>query len=129
MTDALTLILQRSNSAISKVAAKSAVNPILWLSALISLPLCALAAFTDPPLKWIFVGIGSIPILLTCVGFIYFMLKKPDYLRSEKFHIQKYSLEYLGEKGKEIPITADHLIAMSKPNSLIEVEKDREDQD
>ncbi len=30
------------------------------------------------------------------------MFKKPDYLRSETFQLQRYNMEMMGEKNKEI---------------------------
>ena len=72
----------------------TALQPIIYLS----VPIFA-AIFVsfqlDSPL-WISVAlfiILSVVILLFVGAYIYFMLKNPDALRSEKFNITKYAME------------------------------------
>ena len=68
------------------------------------------------------------PIGIACFSFVYFLLKKPDYLRSEEFHIQKFSLELLGEKGIEFTEKQlNYLKSLARP-SAYQTQSDKEEQ-
>lgn len=56
------------------------------------------------------------------------LLRKPDYLRSEEYHLQKLSMELMGEKGAEFAATADHLVAIANPRTLPVRNRQGEDQ-
>ncbi|MCK4251850.1 hypothetical protein KAX97_10400 [candidate division WOR-3 bacterium] len=111
-------LLQRSDLLVSKVTVRNIINTMLWLTAVIS-PICfILAAFTDPSIRFYFLMIGIAPVTITIFGFVYCLFTNPDYLRSEQFHIQKYSIETLGEKGVELTEQEiSYLKHLSKPTS------------
>ena len=113
--------LLRENVAISKVVVKSALNSILYIIGLVSIPCFIIAHFSSSPFNWVFIVIGCLPILVTCFGFLYLLLSKHrDYLRSEEFHIQKFTLEYLGQKGKELTEgQINSLTALAKPSAYL----------
>jgi hypothetical protein len=127
MNSDLVRILEKSDSTISRVTTKSAINSMLWLAGLISLPCFVLSALVSAPIQYIFIGIGCIPLLIAAFSYIYLLLQNPDYLRSEDFHIQKYSMELLGEKGSEFDATAEHIVSISKPTRLLQAPTGEED--
>ena len=58
------------------------------------------------------------------------MIKNPDYLRSENFHIRKQAIELLGDKDGLLPTNVENVINVpySSPNLIEnkEVEEDEE---
>lgn len=95
--------LFRAAGFLGKVNVNSALNPLLWLTGIFLL--FFFVVLFHKLEFWIVVTllIFLFLILVTVLGsFIYFMLKKPDYLRSESYQIQKINMESLGEKNKEI---------------------------
>lgn len=95
----------------------SALNPLLWLIGIFLLfffvVLFHRLEFWITAVLLIFLFL----ILITILGcFIYFMLKKPDYLRSESYQIQKINMESLGEKNKETsPLIIEAQSESTKP--------------
>lgn len=118
MSNLVLTLLQRSSNAAAQIRVNSALNPILWLCVFVS-PLCFYLASSTPREKLVilFMIIGCCPILIACIGFLYLLFRKPDYLRSEKFHLQKLSTEILGSKGHELSTDIDHAIAASRLDS------------
>lgn len=109
-------LLQRSDLLVSKVTVRNIINTMLWLTAVISPTCFILAAFTDPSIRFFFLVIGIVPVVITIFSFVYCLFTNPDYLRSEQFHIQKYSIETLGEKGTEFTEQElSYLKHLSKP--------------
>lgn len=49
-------------------------------------------------------------LLLAFVVYIFFMLKNPDYLRSESFQIRKQAIEILGDKDGLLPTDVAQVI-------------------
>ena len=61
--------------------------------------------------------------------FIYFSLKNPDYLRSERFHIRKHTIETLGDKDNPA-INVDEIASIVNPNIKgIKSRKQKEQED
>jgi len=128
LTKSIISTLLKANFAISKVTTRSAINPILWLVGLISISCFILATISSSPLKWVFIIIGCTPLGVACFSFIYLLFKKPDYLRSEEFHIRKFSLEHFGEKGIEFTEEqVTYLESLSKPIPYLQ-ESDKEEE-
>ena len=96
-------ITRRAAEAGGRLRVRSALNPVLWLCAIVVVPALGLAVFVvDPP--WWLVGLLAlavvVPIMLVMFGFVYLMLFDRDKLQSEEYQIRKLSLEYMQEKGR-----------------------------
>jgi hypothetical protein len=106
-----------------KVEVRSATNPLLWLTAVIIIPSLSIIAFVPFWIQIILVII--ILLLLFCnIGcYIFFMIKNPDYLRSEKFHIQKQALNLLGDQSKSLS-DEQQVVLMEKPETDKLIESD-----
>lgn len=75
---------------------RSALNPVLWLCAIVTLPLATFGAYVKSAfLEWI----SAIPVFMAAVGFLYLLIFDRDKLQSEDFQIRKRTLEIASEKG------------------------------
>ena len=86
-----------------RLRVKSALNPALWLCAVVTVPIIGFATFGDGP-AWLLVCLvvlASIPLVLAAIGFVFFLLRDSDKLQSEEYQIRKRTLEMIGEKGQE----------------------------
>lgn len=111
-----------AQSAASKIQVKSALNPMLWLSA-ITLGTCLGFAklFEDNSvLQTILVGVGLCPVLVTCMGFVYFAIKKPEKLQSEDYQIKHLSLQMIQQQSDGKEITIDTLKPIFNPELSVE---------
>lgn len=86
-----------------RLRVKSALNPALWLCAVVTVPVIGFATFAEGP-TWLLVCLvvfASVPLVLAAIGFVFFLLRDSDKLQSEEYQIRKRTLEMIGEKGQE----------------------------
>lgn len=110
-------LLQRMSSRLGVIRVRSAVNPLLWLVALVT-PSSFLTAYyfrEIPSLSALFVFIGSLPVMAALVAYFYFMIKDPKKLQSEDFQLRAQMLEILEKKGGEITIAPANLDLIANP--------------
>ena len=102
-----------------KLKVRSALNPILWLCGLISVPAVLVAPYVNPTPTWLIVLIFA-PVTTAIVGFLFLLFVDRDKLQSENYQIQKQSLELIEQKGDAAPLIIDsnNLKAIPKPKSL-----------
>ena len=62
-----------------------------------------------------FAAIGGFPILVTCLGFVYFAIFDPKKLQSEDYQIRHEALELIKEKGSAFEIAPSSLEAIANP--------------
>ena len=94
-------ITRRLGDVGGRLRVKSALNPVLWPCAVVTVPAISLASYTEGP-PWLlvcFVVIAFVPLLLVAIGFVVLLLRDPDKLQSEDYQIRKRTLEMIGEKG------------------------------
>ena len=109
--------IERSSTAAGRLRVRSALNPILWLCA-IGTPICVSAAFllrSDTYLSMMFAIVGIIPIIVACLGFIYFAIVKPEQLRSEEYQIKHDALLLIKEKGSAFDVSPSSIDAIANP--------------
>ncbi|MFT0696717.1 hypothetical protein ACDX34_21765 [Acinetobacter bereziniae] len=94
-------IFQRAMETGGRLTVKSALNPILWLCALISIPTISANVFWTLPV-WISI-IGCSPIIMAMFGFMFLLFFDRDKLQSEDFQLKKRSLELVEQKGDITP--------------------------
>ena len=85
-----------------RLRVKSALNPALWLCAVVTVPLAGFATFVEGP-TWLMVCLvvlAFLPPVLAGIGFVVFPFRDPDKLQSEEYQIRKRTLEMIGEKGQ-----------------------------
>ena len=89
-----------------KLSVKSALNPMLWLCAIITIPsLIAVPFFATTPVWLIVLIIG--PVLTTILGFFFLLLFDRDKLQSEEYQLKNKSLDLMQNKGQDNPIIVD----------------------
>lgn len=102
-----------------KLKVRSALNPILWLCGIITVPAIVAASNITPTPTWLIVLI-FIPVATAIVGFLFLLIFDRDKLQSEDYQIQKRSLELIEQKGDAAPLMIDinSLNVIPKPESL-----------
>jgi hypothetical protein len=110
-------IIASAQSAAGRLRVKSALNPMLWLCGIISLPCFGLAyiASGTEPLATILVCIASAPVICTILGFFYFMIFAPEKLQSEEYQLRHETLELIKQKGSSVEIAPSSLEAIANP--------------
>ena len=110
-------IIASAHTAASSLRVKSALNPMLWLCAIVSLPCFILAYLLHgiEPLDSMLVYIGAAPIGATILGFLYFMTFDPSKLQSEEYQIRHEALEVIKQKGSSVEIVPSSLEAIANP--------------
>lgn len=110
-------IASKAIDAGGRLRVKSALNPMLWLCAIVTIPglIYMGLANKDVPLL-IQLTIVS-PVFLSLLGFLFLLFFDRDKLQSEDYQIRKRTLELVQEKGDEFPTIARTLEAISNPAS------------
>lgn len=97
-----------------KLLVKSALNPVLWLCAIITVPTLVAGAIR-PQLPWWVIAIGVSPVVVALFGFLFLLLFDRDKLQSEEFQIKKRTIELAQQKGDPIPLPIDIEAVISNP--------------
>src|SRR5690348_11310266 len=86
-----------AQSAASRLTVRSALNPLLWLCAIISLPFVLLGAIfhTDRLAMSLLFGMGFVGLGATVVIAIRFAWTQPEKLQSEDYQLRQQSLQVL----------------------------------
>jgi hypothetical protein len=95
-------------SVIERVRTESALNPLLWLSGLTLLAAVA-ASYFDGYLKWALFGMSALCVLVALVAYIYFMLRDPNRLHSERYQLERHKLDLMLDERfpGRLPVTID----------------------
>jgi hypothetical protein len=121
MTDAMHAAIERmagsARTAAASLRVKSALNPMLWLCGMVSLPSFTLAYFVRDygTLSTVLIVVGSLPVAANIVGFFYFMIRSPERLQSEEYQIRQATLDLIKSKGSPFEILPSSLEAISNP--------------
>jgi len=83
----------------ANLTVRSALNPALWLCAIVSVPCAVLASVLQqqPPFWLTLMATG--PVLVTVIGFLFLLLFDRDKLQSESYQLRKQTLELIEQKG------------------------------
>lgn len=99
--------------AVSSIKVSSALNSCLWLSAL-AIPVgFGVAVLSNGPVQAAGLVLAFTPIVLFSIGFLYFMIKSPEKLRSEEYELRKIALTLIEEKGGQIAISETSVEAIA----------------
>src|SRR6478736_4631073 len=99
--------ISRAQSAAASLRVRSALNPMLWMCAIVSLPCLILSylAHGHEPMSTILVLLGAIPIVFTVLGFAYFAVAAPEKLQSEDYQLRHETLELIKQKGSALELS------------------------
>ena len=113
MADILSRLTHLAEHAISRLKVRSALNSCLWLVGIVT-PTSLLAAMvTTGPTRAACLCLGCAPVALFAIGFLYFMVRDPDKLRSEQYELRKQALELIEEKGERFPVAGASVEAIA----------------
>lgn len=110
---------QLAQSAAQKLRVRSALNPILWLCG-IATPICFVGAYIFRDYSHIFqllIYSGPAPIVVACVGFVYFAIFRPEKLQSEDYQLRHESLQIIQQKTGQTTLYPSSLEAIANPES------------
>ena len=93
-----------------RLRVRSAVNPMLWLCAIVTMPCVALATLVDDSLSWL-VYVAVAPVVAAIGSYAFLLLFDRDKLQSEDYQIRKLALNIIQEK---------HDALESDPDSTVE---------
>ena len=105
-------ILSKAVEAGGRLTVRSALNPILWLSGIITIP-TLIAGTLYPELSAWIVAIGCAPVVVALFGFLFLLFFDRDKLQSEDYQLRKRTIELTQQKGDSHPIEVN-------PNAIIE---------
>jgi hypothetical protein len=93
-----------------RLKVRSAVNPMLWLCAIITLPCLLVFAIRPDASRWLLL-FAAAPEITAIFAYLFLLFFGKDYLQSEEFQIRKMEIERIEEKGKP-PIDASTVITI-----------------
>jgi len=108
-------ISQRAIEAGGRLRVKSALNPILWLCGLITVPCVGSMSYLAPPAPVWLVVLAFIPVSCAAIGFLFLLILDRDKLQSEDYQIRKKSLELIQQKGDALPTISASIQAITNP--------------
>ena len=98
-----------------RLTVKSALNPILWLCGIITIPTLVAGTLYPELSTWI-VAIGCAPVVVALFGFLFLLFFDRDKLQSEDYQIRKRTIELSQQKGEPYPIQVDSNSAIENPD-------------
>lgn len=123
--DLKNIIASRAIESGGRLKVQSALNPVLWLCAIISVPALCVAGFSNNSPAWIpWLVFG--PVTLACIGFLFLLFFDRDKLQSEDFQIKKKSLEIYEQKGMNAPLSLSSTNDIVSPDALLESSENAE---
>lgn len=108
-------ISQKAIDAGGRLRVKSALNPILWLCAIITIPCVSALVYIDPPAPMWLIVLAFIPVVCAAFGFMFLLVMDRDKLQSEDYQIRKQSLELIQQKGDALPISSASIQSIANP--------------
>lgn len=109
-------ILSKAVEAGGRLTVKSALNPILWLSGIITIP-TLIAGTLYPDLSTWIVAVGCSPVVVALLGFLFLLFFDRDKLQSEDYQLKKRTIEYAQSKGEALPIDIRDSITIENPDA------------
>lgn len=100
-----------------RLRVRSALNPVLWLCGIVTVPSLALYAFFPSHPVWLIV-LAFLPVLTAITGFFILLFVDRDKLQSEDYQIRMRSLEVIEQQGDQKILLAD--VVPLEPNTDVE---------
>lgn len=99
-------VFSRASESGGRLRVRSALNPILWLCGIVSIPTLAAGAFHPIP-AWVAV-VGCSPVAVALFGFVFLLFVDRDKLQSEDFQLKKRTMELAQQKGEFTPTAIEN---------------------
>ncbi len=98
-------IVARAAHAVERLSVKSALNPMLWLCGLVTIPTVVATLLVSPVPLWL-IFLACMPVGAATAGFAFLLLFDRGKLRSESYQLRKQALDLIEEKGDVAAINA-----------------------
>lgn len=98
-----------------RLTVKSALNPILWLCGIVTVPTLITGSFYQQLPSWLIV-LASSPVAVALFGFLFLLFFDRDKLQSEEYQLRKRTLELTQQKDQPFPIEANLKEVIENPN-------------
>lgn len=108
-------VFSKAVEAGGRLTVKSALNPILWLCGIITIP-TLIAGVLYPDLSSWIVAVGCSPVVVALFGFLFLLFFDRDKLQSEDYQIKKRTIELAQQKGDPYPLQVDDTKAIENPD-------------
>lgn len=108
-------VFSKAVEAGGRLTVKSALNPILWLCGIITIPTLIAGTLYPELSSWI-VAIGCSPVIVALFGFLFLLFFDRDKLQSEDYQIKKRTIELAQQKGDPYPLEVDSRAAIENPD-------------
>lgn len=105
-----------------RLKVRSALNPVLWLCAIVSIPSLLFFTLMSSPPEWL-IWMTFSPVITAIFGFLFLLFFDRDKLQSEEYQLKKRSLEMVEQKGDIQAVPADTLEIIENPD-IKEITKD-----
>lgn len=115
MAAMLRYIGQTLSEIAGKIRVRSALNPVLWLCAIIVIPGIWIASQQEEGAPAWMVVLIFIPVSIAVFAYLFLLFFDRDKLQSEEYQIRKQSLELIQEKGNRFPVDAPSIEAIANP--------------
>lgn len=96
------VIIQRLTDVGGRLRVRSALNPILWLCGLVTMPCINGMAWTGQFNGWL-AFTAAAPLICAMFGFLFLLFNDRDKLQSEEYQIRKQAIELIEQKGDMMP--------------------------
>ena len=107
--------ISRAVDAIEKLTVRSALNPILWLCGLVTVPSLVAATIMNTVPTWL-VFLAFLPVVAVLLGFVFLLVVDRDKLQSESYQLRKQALELSEQKGDMRAIPSRTIEVISNPD-------------
>lgn len=97
-----------------KLTVRSALNPILWLCAIVTIPCLFLSSFFES-IRQVVLILAALPVGTAVLGFLFLLIVDRDKLQSEEYQIRKQTLEYMQQKGQQLPAPIETSSVITPP--------------
>jgi hypothetical protein len=98
-----------------RIRVRSALNPALWLSAIVSAPAILGASMRSGETPAWLIVLAYLPVGTGVIGFLFLLCFDRDKLQSEDYQLRKQSLELIQQKGDSFPVSPPSLEAITNP--------------
>lgn len=96
---------------------RSALNPVLWLCAIVAVPCAVLISIMDSaPIVLTYMAVG--PVGTAIAGFAFLLLFDRDKLQSEDYQLRKSYMEMIEQKGDPQIIEAARVEIIENPEII-----------
>ncbi len=129
MNDLISKLTESTHRAAFKLHVRSALNPALWLCAIV-LPICLVFAWVFRDISIIrnlLIIVGITPVLVACFSFIGFAIFRPEKLQSEDYQLRHESLQLIQQKTGRISIPRTSIEAIANPNAKTLMNKENDE--